>query len=453
MAERGKERDIRTRYEFLIAGIVAAVLCILAFAAFKITGYLNAAQAKDNSETTFEAGDGTVVIEVALRETTAPSETEEEPVETEPVEDPVQNVISEHDDITIFTVAPAGENYYKSKEGRLKLYADPKETDEERPSLMEDAAFEVLGFSRDGWAAIRFGGTRYYVKSADIVPTDAPEDWEEKHVEPEDSQAIRFFTPNSGDIEYVVTYNARAFSLPDVMSSGNYVDLKAGERVIVVATGDNWYKIIYMNAEYYVLNYIKPRADYVEENPEEEIIDNTGYAPAGSPEAAASASSSGASDTASSGGTTTDSDSGSGSGDSGSSGGDSGSSYGYGSPVYELLDYVNAERAASGKAPLTWSGDLEYCACVRAGELPYLTNDQNANHLRPNGYDWFTVNPDIMWGENIAYGQRSVSEVHNAWTNSSGHYENMMNPDFTTFAAALYQTDDGYGYYWIEEFG
>ena len=101
----------------------------------------------------------------------------------------------------------------------------------------------------------------------------------------------------------------------------------------------------------------------------------------------ASASSSGASDTASSGGTTTDSDSGSGSGDSGSSGGDSGSSYGYGSPVYELLDYVNAERAASGKAPLTWSGDLEYCACVRAGELPYLTNDQNANHLRPNGYD------------------------------------------------------------------
>jgi len=455
MAERGKERDIRTRYEFLIAGIVAAVLCILAFAAFKITGYLNAAQAKDNSETTFEAGDGTVVIEVEIRETTAPTEPVEETEVTEPVVEQEDTAISEHDDITIFTVAPAGENYYKSKEGRLKLYADPKETDEERPSLMEDAAFEVLGFSRDGWAAIRFGGTRYYVKSADIVPTDAPEDWEEKHVEPEDSQAIRFFTPNSGDIEYVVTYNARAFSLPDVMSSGNYVDLKAGERVIVVATGDNWYKIIYMNAEYYVLNYIKPRADYVEENPEEEIIDNTGYAPAGSPEAAASASSSGASDTASSGGTTTDSDSGSGSGDSGSSGGDSGSSSssGYGSSVYELLDYVNSERTAAGLEPLVWSDTLAYCAAIRASELPLLSNEQNANHQRPDGSEWYTVNEDAVWAENIAYGQQSASEVHNAWTNSSGHYANMMNPDYRTFGAAVYETDSGYYYYWIEEFG
>ncbi len=455
MTERGKERDIKTRYEFLIAGIVALVLCILAFAAFKITSYLNGAKAPGTGETTFEASDGTVLIEVAIRETTNPEETVEEPEVTEPEEEPVQETVNIHDDIHIFTATTAGENYYKSKEGRLQLYTDPKETDEERPSLMEDAAFEVLGFSRDGWAAISFGGRRYYVKSAEIIPTDAPEDWEEKHKDPEDSQDIRFFTANSGNIEYVVTMNTKAFSLPDVMSSGLSVDLKEGERVIVVATGGNWFKIIYMNAEYYVLSYLQPREDYIEENPDEEIIDNTGYAPAGSADAAASASSAGASDTANSGGTTSDGESGGSeeSGDSGSSGGNSGSSYGYGSSVYELLDYVNAEREAAGVAPLTWSGDLEYCACVRAGELPYLTNDQNANHLRPNGYEWYTVNPDIMWGENIAYGQRSVSEVHSAWTNSSGHYANMIDPSYTYFAAALYQTDDGYGYYWIEEFG
>ena len=452
MTGNNRERDIKTRYEFLIAGIVVALLCILAFVAFKITGYLNAARSSGTGETTLEASDGTVLIEVAIRETSNPDETVEETEATEPEEEPVAEVINEHDDIHIFTATTPGENYYKSKEGRIKLYADPRETDEERPSLMEEAAFEVLGFSRDGWAAISYGGQRYYVKSAEIIPADAPEDWEARHKDPEDSQSVRFFTANSGNIEYVVTMNTKAFSLPDVMSSGLSIDLKEGERVIVVATGGNWYKIIYMNAEYYVLSYLQPREAYVEEHPEEDIVDNTGYAPAGSPEAAASASSSGAADTANSGGTTAD-DSGSGSsGDAGSSGGTDYSA-GYGSAVYELLDYVNSEREAAGLEPLTWSGELERAACVRAGELPLLTNEQNANHLRPDGSICWTVSDDV-YAENIAYGQRSVSEVHYAWVGSPGHYANMMNPDYRTFGAALYQTDDGsYSYYWIEEFG
>ena len=41
-------------------------------------------------------------------------------------------VLSEHDDIRIFTVTKTGENYYKSKAGRLDLYSEPKETDIER---------------------------------------------------------------------------------------------------------------------------------------------------------------------------------------------------------------------------------------------------------------------------------------------------------------------------------
>ena len=48
-----------------------------------------------------------------------------------------------------------------------------------------------------------------------------------------------------------------AFYQNDVMSSGNSIDLLKGERVIVVATGVNWYKIIYMNAEYYMLGYLE----------------------------------------------------------------------------------------------------------------------------------------------------------------------------------------------------
>ena len=34
-------------------------------------------------------------------------------------------------------------------------------------------------------------------------------------------------------------------------------------------------------------------------------------------------------------------------------------------------------------------------------------------------------------GENIAMGQRSPEEVVQAWMNSQGHRENIMNPNFT----------------------
>ena len=84
MTGKSSERDIKARYEFLIAGIVVALLCILAFVAFKITGYLNGARASGTGETTLEASDGTVLIEVAIRETTNPDETVEETEATEP---------------------------------------------------------------------------------------------------------------------------------------------------------------------------------------------------------------------------------------------------------------------------------------------------------------------------------------------------------------------------------
>ncbi|MBO4637514.1 MAG: CAP domain-containing protein [Clostridiales bacterium] len=461
MTGKRKETDIRTRYEFLIAGIIVLVLCIVAFAVFRITDYLSGARdVPENTETKFDISDGTVLIEVEIRETTAPNETAEQTQETVTDGDPA-SALSEHDDIRIFTVTTVGENYYKSKAGRLDLYAEPKETNLDRPSLIEDAAFEVLGFSRDGWAAIEYGGQRYYVKSADIVQTDAPEGAAEKHKDPQDSQGIRFFVPNSGDIEYVATMSTKAFSLPDVMSSGNSIDLQRGERVIVVATGGNWFKIIYMNAEYYMLGYLQSRIDFIKDNPDSEIEDHTGYPEAGTPEAVMSATTAGAGDTANSSGVTL--------------GGDPNDTTGQTNPSdqvhfsdpyeeanltapegyqRELLTLTNAERKRVGVPPLVWDESLAYCAAIRAAELPQLSLEQNMNHLRPDGSEWFTVNEAIMYAENIAYGQKSVEEVFDDWLHSTtGHYEHMIDPDYRTFAVALYQTDIGYGYYWIEEFG
>ena len=254
------------------------------------------------------------------------------------------------------------------------------------------------------------------------------------------------------------------------MSSGNSIDLVNGERVIVVATGGNWFKIIYMNAEYYMLGYLQPRADFIQNYPDNEIADNTGYPAAGTAGAAASASAAGAADTATSAGTAAD--------------GSQPYSTEYVEPteytepteVTEPTEYVdpydaanetapagyardiltltNAERQRVGVAPLVWDTTLAYCASVRAAELPQLSYEQNRNHLRPDGSEWYTVNEDVMYAENIAYGQKSAEEVFDDWLNStSGHYEHMINPDYKTFAVALYQTESGYGYYWIEEFG
>ena len=465
-----KEIDLRTRYEFLIAGIVAILLCIFAFAAFRITNYLNGLRSVDNSETTIGANDGTVLIEVEIRETSGTDETAAETSETGPDPDTARIILNEHDDIHIFTVTETGNNYYKSKAGRLNLFSEPKETGEDIPSLIEDAFFEVLGFSRDGWAAIDYGGQRYYVKSADIVQTDAPEDAAEKHKEPKDSQSVRFFTPNSGDVEYVVTMNTKAFTLPDVMSSGNSIDLQNGERVIVTATGGNWFKIIYMNAEYYMLGYLQSRADFTRNDPDAEITDNTGYPEAGTAGAAISAIAAGAADTATSAGTSS-------SGEQPYStettetteyteatepsdpneysdpyeAANATAPEGY---ARDILTLTNAERQRVGVAPLVWDTTLAYCASVRAAELPLLTYEQNRNHLRPDGSEWYTVNEEVMYAENIAYGQRSEEQVFNEWLNSSsGHYEHMIDPDYKTFAVALYVTDSGYSYYWIEEFG
>ena len=64
----GNEPNIKTRYEFLIAGIVVAVLCIIAFATFRITSYINGAQVTDNTVPSLDVTDGTVLIEVEIKD-------------------------------------------------------------------------------------------------------------------------------------------------------------------------------------------------------------------------------------------------------------------------------------------------------------------------------------------------------------------------------------------------
>ena len=107
--------------------------------------------------------------------------------------------------------------------------------------------------------------------------------------------------------------------------------------------------------------------------------------------------------------------------------------------AHATLDLVNQQRANAGLAALTWDTDLELAAAVRAAETVQLFS-----HTRPDGTPWYTVNPQIMHGENLAYGNNSAESVVNAWMNSPAHRENILWPTFTKCAIGIYKNGNTY---------
>lgn len=90
-----------------------------------------------------------------------------------------------------------------------------------------------------------------------------------------------------------------------------------------------------------------------------------------------------------------------------------------------ILKEINSYRVANGLNELTWSTELKDCAAVRAEEITVLWS-----HTRPDGSDWYTVNENIMWGENLAKGNGSANAIVTAWKNSPSHNENLLNASF-----------------------
>jgi uncharacterized protein YkwD len=77
------------------------------------------------------------------------------------------------------------------------------------------------------------------------------------------------------------------------------------------------------------------------------------------------------------------------------------------------------------------------------------------SHTRPSGNKWTTVLSEFgisyrKAGENVAYGQRSASEVMSAWMNSDGHRANILGNGYTQLGVGHYKkngTD-----YWAQIF-
>lgn len=111
------------------------------------------------------------------------------------------------------------------------------------------------------------------------------------------------------------------------------------------------------------------------------------------------------------------------------------------------FDVVNATRQQAGLGVLTWDSSLEQASAVRAVEA-----SQSFSHTRPDGSDWWTVNSNLMYGENLAKGYATADSAVNAWMASPTHKANIMAADFTSGAIAIHVDSNG-NWFWAQEFG
>lgn len=110
------------------------------------------------------------------------------------------------------------------------------------------------------------------------------------------------------------------------------------------------------------------------------------------------------------------------------------------------FDQVNAQRVSAGLGTLTWSNGLEQASAVRAVEC-----SQVWSHNRPDGTEYWTVNSNLVYGENLAKGYSSANEAVTAWMNSYSHKDNILFSGFKTGAIAIHIVNGQW--YWANEFG
>ena len=111
------------------------------------------------------------------------------------------------------------------------------------------------------------------------------------------------------------------------------------------------------------------------------------------------------------------------------------------------FDIVNVKRQEVGLGALSWNSGLEQASAVRAVEA-----SQSFSHTRPDGSDWWTVNSNLMYGENLAKGYATAASAVDAWIASPTHKANIMDTEFVSGAIAIHIAPDGH-WYWAQEFG
>lgn len=112
----------------------------------------------------------------------------------------------------------------------------------------------------------------------------------------------------------------------------------------------------------------------------------------------------------------------------------------------QAFDQINAIRANNGLGAYVWNSGLESAAGVRAVEAV-----NKWSHDRPDGTEYWTVNPALVYGENLAKGYFGADAAVQGWMNSPTHKANILDYEFKTAAINIHVS--GGDWYWAEEFG
>lgn len=120
------------------------------------------------------------------------------------------------------------------------------------------------------------------------------------------------------------------------------------------------------------------------------------------------------------------------------------------SAASEVVRLTNSARSKNGYAALIEDGALSEAAAVRAREIA-----RSFSHTRPSGASFSSALSEsgvsyLRAGENIASGQKSASEVVNAWMNSPGHRANILNSSYSRIGSASVNIDGTL--YWVQLF-
>ena len=120
------------------------------------------------------------------------------------------------------------------------------------------------------------------------------------------------------------------------------------------------------------------------------------------------------------------------------------------SAASEVVRLTNSARSQNGYAALVEDGALSDAAAVRAREIAH-----SFSHTRPSGASFSSALSEsgvsyLRAGENIAYGQKSASEVVNAWMNSPDHRANILNSSYSRIGSASVNIDGTL--YWVQLF-
>lgn len=116
----------------------------------------------------------------------------------------------------------------------------------------------------------------------------------------------------------------------------------------------------------------------------------------------------------------------------------------------QVVDLTNQERAKQGLKPL--KADLELSRVAREKSHDMAVNGYFSHNSPTYGSPFDMMKSyGITYntaGENIAKGQKTPQEVVNAWMNSEGHRENIMNPKFTKIGVGF----SSQGNIWTQQF-